>query len=170
MKITNILITLFALGVMTSACTISYSFSGTSIKPDVESLSVEYFENKALKVNPSLANLMTEELIDKYKKLTSLRIDPEGGDIVVVGEITSYDIRPMAVTAEGSAAQTRLTINIKLSYFNKKHPEEDFENKSFSGYADYDSTQPLDAVEAGLCEEIVEKIVDDIFNATVANW
>jgi hypothetical protein len=30
--------------------------------------------------------------------------------------------------------------------------------------------QSLDAVQSGLCHEIIEKLVDDIFNATVANW
>jgi hypothetical protein len=30
--------------------------------------------------------------------------------------------------------------------------------------------QQLDAVEATLCEEIVEKLCEDIFNGTVANW
>ena len=30
--------------------------------------------------------------------------------------------------------------------------------------------QSIDAVESSLCAEIIEKLVDDIFNATVANW
>ena len=42
--------------------------------------------------------------------------------------------------------------------------------QSFSAYSDYDSTQSLDAVESSLCEEIIEKLVEDIFNATVAQW
>lgn len=159
------------LGLALYACHVSYSFSGTSIDyTKVKTLSVEYFENKALMVNPSLANLMTEQLIDKYKKLTSLDIIPEGGDLVVTGEIVGYDTRPTTVTAENVAAQNRLTITVKVSYYNKTAPEQGFEDKTFSGYADYDSMQALDAVEAGLCDEIVEKIIEDIFNATVANW
>ena len=42
--------------------------------------------------------------------------------------------------------------------------------KSFSAYADYDSTNSLDAVESSLCEEIVDKLVEDMFNASVAQW
>ena len=41
---------------------------------------------------------------------------------------------------------------------------------SFSAYADFDAMQQLDAVEASLCEEIIEQLCDDMFNATVANW
>ena len=33
-----------------------YSFSGTSIQPDVKSITINYFEYKAEKVNPSLSN------------------------------------------------------------------------------------------------------------------
>ena len=67
-----------------------------------------------------------------------------------------------------------VTINyfeyLAINFINRKYPEEDFENKSFSAYADFDATQSLDAVEASLCEEIIEKLCEDMFNATVANW
>ena len=43
-------------------------------------------------------------------------------------------------------------------------------SQSFSAYEDFDSAQSLDAVEGSLCETIIEKIVEDIFNATVAQW
>lgn len=152
-----------------SGCRVQYSFSGTSIQPDVKSFTVEYFENKALKVNPSLSNNLTEALIDKYRKLTSLEMLEEGGDLLVYGEITGYDTKPIAVTADEVASQNRLTITVKLYYTNKLHPDEDFE-KSFSAFADYDSMQSLDSVESELCDDIIEILVEDIFNATVANW
>ena len=93
-----------------------------------------------------------------------------GGDLEVGGEITGYDVRATAVTADEVAAQNRLTITVKMYYINNKHPEENFEAKSFTAYEDYDSTQSLDAVQSSLCQTIVETIVEDIFNATVANW
>ena len=68
------------------------------------------------------------------------------------------------------ASKNRLTITVKVSFTNRKYPEDNFEDKNFSGYADYDSTLSLDAVEAGLTTEIVDKLVEDIFNATVAQW
>ncbi len=151
-----------------SGCGI-YSFSGTSIQPDVRSIAVEYFKNNALKVNPTLASSLSDALIDQYRRLTSLQILPENGDMNVYGEITSYDTRPMAVTADEVASQNRLTVTVKITFTNPLPPEEDFE-KSFSAYADYDSNQLLDAVESSLCDEIIDILVEDIFNATVANW
>lgn len=154
---------------MLTSCSIKYSFSGTSIKPDVKTFTVEYFENKALKVNPSLSNSITEAMIDKYRKLTSLNMMEENGDLIVSGNIVGYDTKPMAVTAEELSAQTRLTITVKVMFSNRLHPEEDFE-RTFSSYADFDSTQSLESVESSICDEIIEKLVEDIFNSTVANW
>ena len=68
-----------------SGCGI-YSFSGTSIQPDVKSIAVEYFQNNALKVNPTLAPSLSDALIDQYRRLTSLDILPENGDMNVSGE------------------------------------------------------------------------------------
>lgn len=147
-----------------------YSFSGTSIQPDVKTITIDYFEYKALKVNPSLSNDMTEALKDKFRKMTRLEQVDMDGDLEITGAITGYDVRATAVTADEVAAQNRLTVTVKISFTNRKYPEDDFSDKSFSSYADYDSTQSLDAVESTLCEEIIEKICEDVFNATVANW
>ena len=68
------------------------------------------------------------------------------------------------------AASNKLTITVKASFTNRKYPEDDFTDKVFSGYAEYDSNQTFESVEATLTAEIVEKIVDDIFNASVAQW
>ena len=141
-----------ALAIMTTALIVRscgiYSFSGTSIQPDVKTVTINYFAYKALKVNPTLSN----------------------SDLEITGSITGYDVRAMAVTANEVAAQNRLTVTVKIDFANRKYPEDDFQGKSFSAYADYDSTQSLDAVEGTLCDEIIEKICEDVFNATVANW
>ena len=146
-----------------------YSFSGTSIQPDVKTITIPYVEYKALTVNPSLSNDLTEALKDKFRKLTKLEQVELDGDMEVSGTVTGYEVRASAVTADEVAAQNRLTVTVKVEFSDRKHPEEDFQ-KSFSAYADYDSNNTLDAVEATLCEEIVEKLVEDIFNACVAQW
>lgn len=146
-----------------------YSFSGTSIQPDVNSITINYIEYKALKVNPSLSNDLTEALKEQFRKMTKLEQVEMDGDLEIEGQITGYDVRATAVTANEQAAQSRLTVNVKISFTNRKHPEDDLE-QSFSAYADFDATMSLDSVEASLCQEIVEKLVEDIFNATVAQW
>jgi outer membrane lipopolysaccharide assembly protein LptE/RlpB len=151
-----------------AACGI-YKFNDTSIAPDVHTISVYTIDNKAMKVNPMLSNTLTVALQDKYRKLTKLEMLEDGGDLEVSGYITSYEVTPTAVTSEEVAAQNRLTITVKITFKNNKHPEEDFDT-SFAAFQDFDSTISLDAVEAQLVDEIVEILVEDIFNRTVANW
>ena len=147
-------------GCLISACGI-YSFTGTSIQADVNTITIPYVEYRALRVNPSLSNDLTEALQEKVEM---------DGDLELICEITGYDVQATAVTADELASQNRLTVTVTASFYNHKYPEDDFENKSFSTYEDFDATLSLDAVEAGLCESIIEKIVEDIFNASVAQW
>lgn len=156
------------LTMLASSCGI-YSFSGTSIQPDVQTITINYFDYKAQKVNPSLSNDLTEALRTQFRKMTRLEQVEMDGDMEIEGEITGYEVSATAVTADEVAAQNRLTVTAKITFTNRKHPEDDLE-QNFSAYSDYDSTQSLDSVESALCAEIIEKIVDDIFNATVAQW
>lgn len=170
--------------ILTSICTVAalvaamfavhscgiYSFTGTSIQPDVKTVTINYFEYQALKVNPSLSNDLTTALQDKFLRLTKLEQVDMDGDIEITGAITGYDVKATAITANEQAAQNRLTVSVKISFVNRKYPEDDFPDKSFSAFADFDASQSLDAVEASLCEEIIEQLCDDMFNATVANW
>ena len=147
-----------------------YSFTGTSIQPDVKTVTINYFDYQALKVNPSLSHDLTTALQDKFLKLTKLEQVDMDGDLEISGAVTGYDVTATAITANEQAAQNRLTVTVKISFTNRKYPEDDFQDKSFSSFADFDAMQSIDAVEASLCEEIIEQLCDDMFNATVANW
>ena len=160
---------LIATAFIVQSCGI-YSFTGTSIQPDVKTVTINYFEYKALKVNPSLSNMLTEAMQDKFLKLTKLEQVDMDGDLEITGAVTGYDVKATAVTANESVAQNRLTVTVQISFVNRKYPEDNFENKSFSAYQDFDAMQSLEAVEATLCEDIVEQLCEDMFNATVANW
>ena len=159
---------IIALALSAASCGI-YSFTGTNIQSDVKTITIPYVEYKALRVNPSLSNDMPEALQDKFRKLTSLEQVDVDGDLELVCEITGYEVTATSVTANEVAAQNRLTVSVKIEFSNRKYPEDDV-SKSFSAYEDYDSNNSLDAVEATLCETIIEKLVEDIFNATVAQW
>lgn len=158
-----------ALVILLPACKIKYSFTGTNISPLIKTYSVYSFPNRARLVNPTLSQVFTEDLRDKLRRQTSLNELSENGDIVFEGQITGYEVRPMSIQKDDLAAQNRLTITVKLKYTNNKSPEENFD-KTFSAYEDYDSNQSISDVEDDLSMEIVKKLTDDIFNATIANW
>jgi hypothetical protein len=63
----------------------------------------------------------------------------------------------------------RLTVTINISFVNKKNESQNYET-SFSRYADYPSSQSLASVESTILEEIIEYLVDDVFNKTAVNW
>ncbi|MCR5326502.1 MAG: hypothetical protein K6E37_07130 [Bacteroidales bacterium] len=162
------LLPVFVLLFTMTSCGI-YSFSGTSIQPDVNTITINYIEYRALRVNPSFSNEFTEAIRNQFRRMTRLEQVEQDGDMELSGEVTGYEVTPAAVTADEVAARNKLTVTVKIQFSDKKHPEEDFD-KSFSAYSEYDSNNTLDAVESSLCAEIIEKLVEDIFNAAVAQW
>jgi len=151
------------------SCKMSYSFTGANISADVKTFSVYYFPNRARLVNPTLSNDFTEKLKDKLMKQTSLKEEGENGDLVYEGQITDYAVRPMAIQKEDMAAQNRLTITIRLKYTNNRDHTQDFD-RTFSAFEDFSSSLSLNDVESDIVPDIVEKLLDDIFNASIANW
>ncbi|WP_299581435.1 LptE family protein [uncultured Sunxiuqinia sp.] len=151
------------------SCQVSYSFTGASISPEVKTFSVYYFPNRARLINPNLSQQMTEALQDKLLRQTSLDQQEESGDLEFEGQITNYETRPMNISQGDLAAQTRLTVSVKVKYTNNTNHDEDWE-KTFSAYEDFDSNQILSSVEDELVTTILEKLTEDIFNASIANW
>jgi hypothetical protein len=152
-----------------TGCKINYSFTGANITADVKTFSVYYFPNRAKLVNPTLSSDFTEKLKEKLIRQTSLREEGENGDLVFEGQITGYEVRPMAVQKDDMAAQNRLTVTIRLKYTNNRNHEEDFD-KTFSSFEDFSSTLSLNDVESSIVPDILDKLMEDIFNATIANW
>ncbi len=164
-----VLLSVAMLSIVFAACKISYSFTGASIAPTVKTFSVYYFPNRAKLVNPNLSQQFTDGLQEKLIKQTSLNQISENGDLEFNGQITEYDVRPMNIVQGDLAAQNRLTISVKVKFTNNKDHEQDWD-KTFTAYEDFDSNNSLSSVEDGLVPEIIKKLTDDIFNASVANW
>lgn len=157
-------------GWLVASCSISYSFSGSSIDyTKVASISIHDFPNVAPLVYPPLAQQFTENLKDKYTRQTKLRVDRDGGDMDLEGEITGYNFMPLAVSENTYASQTRLTITVRVRFTNKTNPDDDFE-RTFSAKSEFDNTNMIDEVQDELCEVIMKEIIDLIYNATVASW
>ena len=76
----------------------------------------------------------------------------------------------MTATAQNTAAQNRLTISVNVRYFNTLEEEKDFEQR-FSFFYDYPANaQLVGAIKDEAFEVIFERITQDIFNASLANW
>jgi len=158
-----------ALALIMPACKMSYSFTGANLSPAIKTYSVYYFPNRARLINPTLSQNFTEDLREKLRRQTSLNELSENGDIEFEGQITGYEVRPMSIQKDDLAAKNRLTITVKLKYTNNKTTEENFD-RNFSAYEDFDSNLSISDVEDELTTLIIQKLTEDIFNATIANW
>ncbi len=158
------------MALVATACSISYKFNGASIDyTKIKTISIKDFPNQAALVYPQLSQEFTEALKDIYVRQTRLEMVNDNGDLDLEGEITGYELTPMAVKEDAWSSQTKLTVTIRVRYSNRVNPDEDFE-QTFSAYREFDSTRMLQDVQDELCTEIIEELTDQIYNATVANW
>ncbi len=157
------------ISMLTDSCKVTYSFSGASISAEIKTISIQYFQNRANLVQPGLGQYITDELQDKCRAQANLEFVNDIGDVNFEGEITDYQTRPLTVTGDAQAAMNRFTITVRVKFTNTVEPDYSFE-QSFSRYADYDSTLELSSVEQELSEDIVEELIEDIFNKAFVNW
>ena len=145
-----------------------YSFSGNV--GDAKTIQVDFFPNQAALIEPTLSQRFTQDMQDLFLRQTNLDLVNNNGDLRFEGEITQYRVNPMAATAQQTAAQNRLTITVNVRFYNRLKEEDDFE-KQFSFYSDFDANAQLTGgvLDAAL-EEILERIIQDIFNASIAKW
>jgi len=152
------------------SCSISYKFNGSSIDyTKTKTLSISDFPNAAELVYPPLSQEFSEALRDSYTKQTRLQLLKKEGDLHLEGEITGYQLTPLAISADSYASQTKLTLTIKVRFTNYKNPEEDFE-KSYTSFQTFDSNLILTNVQDALNKQMITDIVDNIYNDTVAKW
>ncbi len=147
----------------------SYSFTGGSTG-DAKTLQIDFFPNQAPLVEPSLSQRFTQDLQDLFTRQTNLTLTKSNGDLYFSGEVTGYRITPMSATANQTAAQNRLTITVNVRFVNKLVEKDDFE-KQFSFYSDFaGNVQLTGSVLETAFDEILERVIQDIFNASVAKW
>ncbi len=160
---------IFILSIVLTSCKVNYSFSGINIAKEVETFQIGYISNNAMIVEPGLNEEVRNDLIDNIIRRTNLTEAKTDGDIIYEAEITDYSTMPVAMTANQTASKTRLTISVKLDYTNTKKEEDNF-SKTYTWHYDFDASKSLESIKEEAHKEIFEKILDDIFNETLAKW
>jgi len=148
-----------------------YSFTSVSISENTKTFQVNYFQNNAPLIEPGLERdfkIALEEIILNQTKLDLVK---SNGDLVYEGEIVEYRISPTTATANNTAAQNRLTIAVKVHFYDKNDPEAEFDQR-FSFYFDYaGSAQLVGSQKDTAIAEIFERITQDVVNASLSsNW
>ncbi len=167
-KIVSILIILLLFATF-QGCKVNYSFTGGSVG-EAKTINIPFFPNNASFVEPTLSQEFQIALQDLFLRQTNLSLTNGNADLTFEGEITQYRIVPIAATAGQTAAQSRLTIGIKVRFFNALKEEDNFE-KTFTHFYDYDANSQLTgSVLEDAYKEIFERITQDIFNESIAKW
>ena len=151
----------------------AYSFTGGDVG-EAETFQVNYFQNYATQspgsvFHPGLDRDYTLSLQDLILNQTNLDLVGSNADLVYEGEIVEYRVQPMSATAEQRAAQNRLTMTVNVRFFNRTKDNVDFEQR-FSFFYDYPAATQLASIRDAAHQEIFERINQDIFTRSLANW
>ena len=130
--------------IVMTACAVSYKFNGASIDYNkTKTIQIADFPNRASYVWGPMAPTFNNALKDEFANHTKLQQVKRNGDLKIEGEITQYT--------------------------NNADHNQDFE-RQFTATQSYETTQSLASVQEELVNQMIDDIVEQIFNATVANW
>lgn len=151
----------------------AYNFTGGDVGT-AETFQVNYFQNYATQspgstFDPGLDRDFTLSLQDLILTQTNLDLVNSNGDLLYEGEIVEYRVSPMTATAEQRAAQNRLTMAVNVRFYNNTKEDANFEQR-FSFFYDYPATSQLASVRDEAHREIFERINQEIFNRSLADW
>lgn len=161
---------MFAAVLFLTGCTVSYKFTGASIDyTKVKTVSIAQFQNRAAYQWGPMATMFNEALNDIFVQQTKLEQVNYGGDLQIEGEITAYDQLNKSISSDGYSSMVQLKMTVNVRFTNNTNHDEDFE-RQFSATRDFDATQSLESVQEELVTQMIDEIVNAIFNAAVANW
>ncbi|HRH70696.1 MAG TPA: LptE family protein [Flavobacteriales bacterium] len=158
----------FLLLLLLAGCRVNYGFTGGDVG-EARTVSVDVIEARAPLATPLSAQVLTETLRDLLLAQTPLKLKREEGDVQYSGALVGYDVQPVNIQANETAALNRLTMTVSITYINKLEPKKNAEF-TVSRFSDYDSTQDLVSVEERLAREIGKQLAQDIFDRTLGSW
>jgi hypothetical protein len=150
-----------------------YKLSGAVVPAGCVTASVQYFQNQASQVYPTLAMKLTEALKDKILSGTSLKIVNGPADVNFEGIIESYSTT-QPIAAQGGdnapAALNRFSITIKVKYSNAKDQQYDFDFTPFTRFHEYGQSVSPETEQQSQIDDLVSKLIDDVFTKAFTNW
>ncbi|MBR3372926.1 MAG: LptE family protein [Bacteroidaceae bacterium] len=163
-------VALLTIAAMLMGCSVSYKFTSTSIDYSrIKTIEIADFPLRSAYVWAPMHSMFNNELADAYATQTKLTQVKRQGDLQLSGEIVEYNQFNKGVSADGYSNLTQLKMTVNVRFVNNKKHADDFERR-FTASAEYDASQQLNSVQEELVTQMIKDIVDQILNATVANW
>jgi hypothetical protein len=159
-----------------SSCGVGVQYSMTGTSTEASTISIAEFYNNADLGPANMGQTFTNEIKNYFVRNSSLSVVQQEGELSLEGEITTFSLTPIAPVSTGdpnditSASATRLTITVRATYINTLNDEMSFKDKTFSFYKDFPNELNVSDIEDTYVRQVFERIINDIFNASVANW
>lgn len=161
---------LLLLSFLVSGC-FRYSFTGTSIPEDVNSIYIPFFADQSASGFGNLSDRLNQALVDRFINQTRLQLANSRGsaDAVLEGSIISYSNEAFSVTGEEQTSLNQVTIRVRATfqYVNKEQAEW---NTSFRGSDTYDTNENPIEGESNAADEALNQIASNMFNDAVSGW
>lgn len=163
----SIVLMLLLVATSVASCGI-YSFKNATIPPEVKTVKIGFFENKARYVNPQLSPRLTDKVQQKITNQTRLtRTNNDDAHYQISGSITDYSVSTTGISNQ-QVTNNRLTVAVHIIFKNTitNKTEEYDVSRSF----EFSANLSLSQAEASLTDEMVRSLTDDIFNRIFSNW
>lgn len=156
--------------VMLTGC-FRYSFTGTSIPENVNTVFIPFFPDQSSSGLSELSDLLNQALIDRFINQSRLQLasDESSADAILTGVITGYINRPFSVGGDQQANQNEVLVTVNAT-FRYRTSDEPVYNKPFTGTFRFDPlTDPANG-ERDAANEALLQISDNVFNEAVSSW
>jgi outer membrane lipopolysaccharide assembly protein LptE/RlpB len=171
-----LLIALFTSAAFSTGCGI-YSFSEKSPKAladSIKTVNVRIIENEAPYRNPQLSPNLTDRLKQKINNQTKLsQTNSEDAHWIIEGTIREYSVTTSGITSANGQSQTsvnRLTVSVAVTVIDTRNREGEPKQYTVTRQFDFGASQSLQQAEAGLLDEMVRNLADEIFNRLFSDW
>lgn len=148
-----------------------YSFTGTSIPDDVNSIYIPFFADQSSSGVGDLSDRLNQALINRFINQTRLQLanSRDAADAVLEGSIASYKNEVFSVTGEEQTSLNEVTISVRATfqYTNKEKAEW---SSSFNGSETYDTNENPIEGETNAAQAALSQIANNMFNDAVSGW
>jgi outer membrane lipopolysaccharide assembly protein LptE/RlpB len=166
----TIAIGLLALLPILSGC-FRYSFTGTSIPEDVNTIFIPFFPDQSSSGLGTLSDQLNRKLIDRFVNQSRLQLanSAANADANLEGQIVGYSDQPFTVGGDQATEENRVTITVQATFQYAKD-DQPLWSKRFEGYGNYDPNEnPIDGEQAA-ADEALDMIARNMFNDSMGQW
>ena len=145
-----------------------YSFRDAAIPPNIKTIKIGFFDNRASYINPILSARLTDQFqqfIAQQTKLT--RTNSDNAQYQVSGYISNYSVTTTGVSNQ-QVVTNQLNVTVHVSLYNAvddKTTEADV-SRSYP----FSANLTLQQVEPQLIPTMVSDLSNDMYNKLFSNW